>query len=153
MLRRVPFTLLLRDCSVAGVQAAAPTVHVPRNYKVRARDGELFLRNYGAPMSPTWSVKARMEEATDGVQLTGHLRGALDRCYFCLFALLAMLAVGATAATGIGHGLDDGAFLAEFIFSILLCGVALLLLLLHPGVLAKREQAAKEMLRDLFETS
>ena len=153
MLGRVPFTLLLRGCSVARMQAAAPTVTVPRSYRVKARDGELFLRNYGAPMSPTWSVKTRMEDTVDGVQLTGRLRGALDRCYFCLFALMAMIGVAATVAAGIGHGLDDSAFLAGVIGSILLCGAALCLLLLHPGVLVKREQAATELLCSIFETT
>jgi len=152
MLRRVPFRLLLRGCSVARIQEAAPTVAVPRSYRVKARDGELFLRNYGAPLSPTWSVKARMEDAVDGVQLTGRLRGAIDRCYFCLFALMAMICAAATVAAGIGHGLDDSAFLAGVICSILLGGVALCLLLLHPGVLAKREQAATELLLAIFET-
>ncbi|HET7357300.1 MAG TPA: hypothetical protein VFJ09_11555 [Nocardioidaceae bacterium] len=104
-------------------------------------------------MSPTWSVKARMADTIDGVQVTGRLRGALDRCYFFLFALTAVICLGATVVTGIGNGLGDSAFLACCTFSVILCGVVLLLLLLHPGVLAKREAAAKEMLRGLFETA
>lgn len=152
ILRRVPFTLLLRGCSTTEIQTEAPTVRVPRTYKLKARDGEVLLRYYGAPSSPTWSVKARMEDANDGVQLTGHLRGVIDRCYFWLFALMTMVSVGATVATGIGHGLGNSAFLGGVIVSLLLCGVTLVLLLLHPGVLAKREEIAKKMLRDAFET-
>jgi hypothetical protein len=149
MLRQTPFELVLPGCTVAELQAAIPAATLPREFNAKVRDGILLLRNYGGAATP-WSVKARMEQAPDGVRLSGRLRYLLDRIYFAGCVLMAAILLAVAAGVAISQGTSNGGFGTCVTGAIVLGLVAFFAVKLQPGAVAKKEQRAQEVLRGIL---
>lgn len=152
LLRRTPYTLLLRRCSIAGVQEEDTTGNVPRMYSVKVEDRTVRLRYWGYdPMNPTWSVKARMRETPDGVLLEGRVRYLLDRLLLAMFTAFTAIFLGVAIGLVVDQGWRSGGYPGALV------GAATTgsLLLLHVGLfrrgMQQREEKAREILRGAFE--
>jgi hypothetical protein len=75
VVRRAPFRLLLRGCTLEGIRAAAATASPPRSYRLKCQGDVVTLRYYGFGVYNTsWSIKAHLTASPDGVLLEGHHR-------------------------------------------------------------------------------
>ena len=148
LFRWTPFTLLLRGCSVADVAAATTSATLPRSYRLRITDDGLLLRYYGggSPMDPAWSVRAGMEQTTEGVLLTGEQRYLLDRIYFCFFTTMTV-AVLAIVGFLAGRAVWDGV-VACLVVSLIPGGLAALVYALAPTTVARQDRRAKQLLQE-----
>jgi hypothetical protein len=153
MFRRTPFNLLLRGCTIADLDAAIPAATMPRQLKVKVRDSMLILRKYGGPqpLNTGWAVKARMEEAVDGVRLTGHQCYLSDRILFAFFASFSMVLVGVAAWIAINVGLGSAGVTGCLVVASMPGLLALLMVALQPRAVAQQDQRAKQILRDILE--
>lgn len=148
LLRRTPFSMVLPGCTVAGIQAAAKEAEVPRSWRLRARDGVLVLRNYGDGVyNMTWSVKARMEQTTDGVRLEGRLRYLGERLMAGMLVVFVLLLLGVGAWLGISDGPRHHEFVGALGAGAVMALPTLFVLAPLPGTARRQQARAKEILR------
>jgi hypothetical protein len=153
MSQRTQFNVVLRGCTIADLEVAMPAATVPRQFKVKVRNGMLILRKYGGPqpLNTGWAVKARMEDAVDGVRLTGHQCYLSDRIYFAFFACFSMVLVGVAVWIAINEGLGSAGFTGCLVVATVPGLLALLMVALQPRAVAKQDERAKQILRGILE--
>lgn len=149
MLRRTPFDLLLRGCTLADLQAAIPTATLPRNFRIKVRENVLLLRFYGEPAvnASPWSVKAKIEETVDGVRLTGRLRYLLDRIMFVFLVIFDVFLLGVAVHVASSGGVRNPSFGLCVVTVIILAGILVLLV----SAVADRNEEAQRILRGIVE--
>ena len=153
LLIRTPFNLLLRGWTIADLQRAIQAATVPRQFKIKVRDNVLILRKYGgpAPLNTGWAVKARMDETSDGVRLTGHQCYLSDRIYFALFAMFSMFLVGVAVWIAIAEGPGSNGVVGCLVVAIMPGLLALLIVALQPTAVARQEERATQILRGILD--
>jgi hypothetical protein len=137
------------------LQAAIPVATVPRPFKVKVRDSVLILRKYGGPgdLDTGWAVKAQMEETIDGVRLNGRQCYLSARVYFAGFAIFSMVLLGLAVWIAMTEGLGSAGVTGCLAVASVPGLLALLMVALQPGAVARQEERSKQIIRGVLEAS